>query len=184
MSKLPTKFYARPALKVARELLGKTLVRKYRGKEYRGIIFETEAYGSTNDPSSHAFRGKTERTSVMFGQPGQAYVYFIYGMYFCFNVVTEIDGKAGAVLIRGVIPFKKHSNILKNVGMFDPANYINGPGKLCNYFHISKAQNKLSLQSNKLWIENINLKPKQIKKTPRIGIKEVNPKFWRFVAIF
>ncbi len=169
MKKVPLRLYDRSPLVVAPDLIGKVLARKYRGRIIRGIICETESYLGKTDPASHAFRGQTKRNSAMFKSFGCAYVYFIYGMYFCFNVVCEKEGVAGAVLVRGVIT--KDNNI------------IDGPGKLCRFFHIEKPLNSEKLNGQKIWLEDHGLiiPKKKIKKTPRIGIKENNPKPWRFV---
>ncbi|GAH90627.1 unnamed protein product [marine sediment metagenome] len=101
---LPGEFYKRDTLEVARDLLGKALV-KFKGPEMvGGIILETEAYYGQDDPASHAYGGKTPRSEIMFGKPGIAYVYMCYGMYYLLNVVTENEGKPGAVLIRALKP--------------------------------------------------------------------------------
>src|SRR5262245_25980784 len=100
--KLPRSFYSRPALEIASDLLGKVLVRRLNGRNLSGKIVETEAYVGPHDLACHASKGHTPRTSVMFGPPGHAYVYMIYGFYFCLNVVTEPAGYPAAVLIRAV----------------------------------------------------------------------------------
>src|SRR4026208_1101404 len=105
-SKLPRSFYSRPALTVATDLLGKVLVRRREGKILAGIIVETEAYVGPHDLACHASKGHTPRTSIMFGPAGYAYVYMIYGFYFCLNVVTESKGYPAAVLIRGIEPLE------------------------------------------------------------------------------
>src|SRR5215218_2863280 len=126
---LPRAFYNRPALVVAKDLLGKVLVHSENGIRRAGIIVETEAYVGEHDLAAHSSKGRTARTEVMFGPPGHAYVYLIYGMYDCFNVVTERDGYAAAVLVRGVAP------VTGCDGKTD------GPGKLCRAMHITRALN-------------------------------------------
>ena len=115
LSLLPRKFYSRDTVTVAKELLGKKLVRKIGAQTISGIITETEAYRHSDDPASHAYRKKTERNKAMFEEVGKAYVYFTYGMYFCFNVVARNQKvEAGAVLIRAIHPEKGKEIMIKN----------------------------------------------------------------------
>lgn len=116
-SVLPLLFYARPVLHVARDLLGKFLVRRVGTKEIAGMITEVEAYAGKRDMASHARIGLTKRNTAMFGPPGHFYVYFTYGMHHCVNIVTGREGEALAVLIRGV-------------------EGITGPGRVCKMFKI------------------------------------------------
>src|SRR5262245_43950570 len=104
MPPLPRSFYERPTLDVARDLLGKTLIRRWKGRLLSGTIVETEAYVGPHDLACHASKGRTPRTSIMFGPGGFAYVYMIYGFYFCLNAVTESEGHPAAVLIRAIEP--------------------------------------------------------------------------------
>lgn len=165
---LDHEFFARPTLEVAPQVLGLSLNRRMPdGDIYSGIIVEVEAYTS-DDPACHAFKGKTPRTEVMFGEPGFAYVYLIYGMYHCLNIVTERFGVAGAILIRAVDGFN-----------------TNGPGKLCKSWQITKEFNGVTLlnSSSKLWISkplDYSYNPKLIEITDRIGIKLACDKAWRF----
>src|SRR5947209_20250658 len=119
--RLPRSFYARPTAQVARDLLGKTLVYDGPAGRRAARIVEVEAYLGSEDPASHAYRGPTLRTAPMFGPPGRSYVYFVYGMYHCVNVVAERAGVAGAVLLRGAEPVE---------GTGDDPRALAGPGKL------------------------------------------------------
>lgn len=158
---LPVAFYARPALKVARDLLGKVLVHQGGGVRRAGRIVETEAYVGEHDLACHASKGRTRRTEVLFGPPGRSYVYLIYGMYHCFNVVTDPDGFASAVLVRGVEP-------LEGIA---PEAKTNGPGKLCRAMGISLAQNRLDLTGGELFIEDgPEISPRRVARGPRIGV--------------
>lgn len=162
-------FYNRNTLEVAKDLLGCKLCRKINGKILSGIIVETEAY-TQDDPSCHAFRGKTPRSITLFKQPGLAYVYFTYGMHHCFNVVTEPEETAGAVLIRALDPIA-------------PLAGTNGPAKLCREMQITRELNEVDLtfQKSCLWVEEgVNVPKKQIYTTTRIGIKQAVDYPWRF----
>lgn len=168
MKKLDKSFFSQEVVNVAQSLLGKILV----FKEHKGIIVETEAYRGIDDPASHAYRGITPRTAPMFGPPGVSYVYFIYGMYHCLNVVTQPEGEASAVLIRGL-----HL-------ITPPRIHLNGPGKLCKFLGITKEQNNLNLVEHKdFYITDPGKAstPPLIDITPRIGISKGQDKLWRFV---
>lgn len=176
--RLSSEFFDRPTIIVAQELLGKFLIRKIGNKSIAVMITETEAYIGPNDLASHASRGKTPRTEVMFGPPGHAYVYMIYGMYHCLNIVTEQDGYPAALLIRGAI---------LESGRWKVKSRIIGPGRICKFLEIDKKLNKEDLTtSRRIWIEDrgIKIKPRQVKKTKRIGIDyagKYKDKLWRFV---
>lgn len=167
--RLSRKFFARPTLMVASELLGKFLVRKIGRKTIEVMITEIEAYCGQKDLASHASRGRTKRTEVMFGPAGHVYVYLIYGMYYCLNIITEAEGYPAAVLIRAV-----------------DACGVNGPGKLCRFLKIDKRLNGEDLiKSKKLWVENrgIKIKPGQIRRSSRVNIGYAGAykdKPWRF----
>lgn len=162
-------FYNRNTVEVAKDLLGCKLVRRIGNKILEGIIVETEAY-TQDDPACHAFKGKTPRALTLFKKPGLSYVYFIYGMYHCVNIVTEPEDTAGAVLIRALEP------------VFPLAN-TNGPGKLCREMNITKELNEVDVTSDKslLWVEKgIDIPEGNIHTTTRIGIKQACEYPWRF----
>lgn len=186
--KIKRKFFERPTLWVARNLIGKELVRVWpapgrgkRRKEIRGVIVETEAYCGAKDLACHSASGKggqarrTARTEVMFGPAGHAYVYFIYGMHWCFNIVTRKAGEPEAVLIRGVV--------------LPDGTHINGPARVAKYFHIDKSLYGEDLVTSKrLYIEanSHEVKPRGILRTPRIGVAYAGAyalKPWRFVLL-
>ena len=177
---LPFSFYSRSSTEVAPDLLGKILV--WEGRT--GMICETEAYGGTDDAASHAFKGPTARNKPMFGKPGTAYVYQIYGRYFCLNIVANKKDKRGvvrpgAVLIRGI---------------YCPPLFFNGPGKLCQHLCVSKNHNGIDLtQCPDFCVAPPLLRgfsgPSlgfglcfSITSTPRIGISKAKDKLWRFCA--
>lgn len=160
MRKLSRSFYDRETIVVAKELLGKYLIHKVRGIERVGKIVEVEAYLGPHDLAAHSARGLTERTKVMFGPPGHAYVYMIYGMYYCMNVVTEREGHASAVLLRALEPIK---NIKART---------QGPGLLCKAMHIDKRLNAHDLASDNFYIAELfeTETTFSIIKKPRIGV--------------
>lgn len=159
MRKLPRAFYDRDTIAVARDLLGKYLVHESRGVERIGRIVEVEAYLGPHDLAAHSARGLTERTEIMFGPPGHAYVYMIYGMYFCMNIVTERAGHASAVLLRAVEP-------VKNI-----AERTQGPGLLCRAMRIDKRLNGHDLTGKNFYIAApAKNEPMTIVKRPRVGV--------------
>ena len=182
--KLPRSFYSRNTLEVASDLLGKVLVRRFDGRRLAGRIVETEAYVGPHDLACHASKGHTPRTSIMFGPPGFAYVYMIYGFYFCLNVVTERKGFPAAVLIRGVEPLESVDFMrqLRNNPERD-TNVASGPGKLCMAMSIDKRLNGEDLLGQTLWIEDRKLDIGPILTSPRVGVDyagEYKDKPWRF----
>lgn len=169
MTILTCDFYNRSTLDVAKDLLGCKLCRELNGNILSGIIVETEAY-TQDDPACHAFKGKTPRAITLFKKAGLSYVYFIYGMYHCFNVTTEPEGIAGAVLIRALEPIY-------------PLLNTNGPGKLCRELKITKENNEVDIISKDsgLWIEQgISIPKTKIHTTTRVGIKHASEYPWRF----
>ena len=175
--KLPQTFYQQPTLKLSRALLGKFLVRSTGRTRIVGQIIETEAYVGPHDLASHASRGRTKRTELMFGPGGFWYIYLIYGMYWCLNIVTGKKDYPAAILIRAVKPI---SGLL-------PKIQIDGPGKLCRAFKINGRLNGTPAfgRTAKIWLEDrgFKIKPRQIKKSPRIGVDYAGAykdKLWRF----
>src|SRR5207249_6616743 len=149
---------------VARDLLGKVLTLETSGSTKAARIVEVEAYLGARDPASHAYRGPTPRTAPMFGPPGRSYVYFVYGMYHCLNVVTERDGVAGAVLLRGAEPI---------AGVGDDPRGLAGPGKLARAFGLTTAHTDLDLTSSPLSIRDGPALPaSRVARATRIGLAE------------
>ena len=171
--RLSRSFFARPTLLVARELLGTVLL--YDGPEGRRAarLVEVEAYHGSRDPASHAFRGPTPRTKVMFGRPGHAYVYLSHGVWYCMNVVAHGSGDVGAVLLRGAEPLEG----------FAAGARLSGPGLLGRGFALSTAQSGFDLTGSALQLRDAPVVlPREIARGPRIGIAEsaTSAKPWRF----
>jgi len=179
---LPRTFYSRDTITVAKSLLGKKIVRKIDKHEMSGIIIETEAYRHKDDPASHAFRKITERNKVMFEEVGKAYVYFTYGMHYCFNVVARNSKfEAGAVLIRAITPEKGIEIMEKNRGTKDRKKLTDGPAKLTQALGITKEHYGIDLTTDsKLFIIEGVKRPRKIIASPRIGIKNATDKLWNF----
>lgn len=181
MTILPREFYSKDTVSVAKSLLGKKIIRKIGKHEISGIIIETEAYKHKDDPASHAFSKVTERNKIMFGQIGSAYVYFTYGMYFCFNVVARTPKyEAGAVLIRAIKPEKGVEIMQKNRIKKDLKNLTNGPAKLTQALQITKKHYGMDMtKKSELYITE-GIKPNQVTASPRIGITKAVDKLWNF----
>lgn len=188
---LPRAFYDRDTRTVARELIGKRLVHLVDGVPLSGIITETEAYIGRMDKACHAYGyKKTSRTATLFARPGTAYVYLIYGMYYCLNVVTEPEGEPCAVLIRGVRA-EGHADDISRLRFrcsvaeqtaYQRKNFLNGPGKICKGFSIDKRCNEMDMTASDLFIADGAALP-NIKTGPRIGIdyaEEAAAFPWRF----
>ncbi len=192
MKKLSRDFYNRDTLLVAKELLGKILIHEIRGKKIAGRIVEVEAYMGTLDKAAHSYGGKvTPRTEPMYGKPGFAYVYFIYGMYYCFNIVTQEEGRAEAVLVRALEPvegledmfYNRYKKPYEALTKYQIKNLVNGPGKLCNAMAIDKTSNKEDLCGDKLYLEEGTKDKFIIKTAKRVGIdyaEEAKDYLWRF----
>lgn len=183
---LPRAFYEQPTLTVARALIGKTLARQTPDGLVTGAIVETEGYIAAIDPAAHAYRGKTQRNSTMFGPPGHAYVYFTYGMHYCMNVVTEREGEAAAVLIRAVEPREGIALMRARRGAaIADRDLARGPGRLCAAFDLTTADDGTDLLGADLWIaETPDLAaPLPIAATPRIGISRAVDLPWRYVVV-
>ncbi len=180
MKKLPREFYERPTLQVAQETLGQHLVYRHPHGKISARIVEVEAYIGTNDPACHASRGKTPRNSVMFGPGGYSYIYFIYGMYHCFNFVTEPKSSPAAVLIRAAEPDEG----LEIMRQFSPntnlAALLSGPGKLCRALGLTRDQSGLDLTKDTLYLERRQNQSIKIGRTTRVGINVGTDKLWRF----
>lgn len=188
LRKLPRSFYLRPTLTVARELIGKFLVRRHGGKVVAGMIVEVEAYLGRRDPASHAYRGKTHRNEVMFRTGGHLYVYFTYGMHYCANVVTEREGMGHAVLLRAVEPVAGLPTMAarRSVSLALPRGVTllcSGPARLCQAFGIGKRENGTDLCGRSMWIARATGKiPPTVRRTTRVGISAGREQRWRFYA--
>lgn len=182
---LESKIFRQPTEEVARDLLGKYLCRESQEGLVYGRIVETEAYLSEDDPACHSSHGMTMRNASMFGSAGNAYIYFIYGKYYCFNVVTGAEGTGEAVLIRAVEPVVG-LDLMKQRRGFDRGRYqlASGPGKLCQAFAIDKALDGHDLQKKPLYLaadKTVNSRM-QIMSTPRIGITSAQDRLLRFIV--
>ncbi len=186
MMVLQRSFYSRNSATVAHELLGKKICRVEKETSLGGIISETEAYFDQRDSASHAAMGQTPRNAVMFGPAGHAYVYFVYGLHNMFNIVTETEGKAGAVLIRAIFPINGRDEMIRaRLGHKD--HIADGPARLCQALRIDRSLNRVDLTGGQhLWLETaLNISPDKISSGPRIGInyadikdREAPLRFW------
>jgi DNA-3-methyladenine glycosylase len=181
-------FFNRDPRRVARELLGKVLVREglYR---LVGRIVEVEAYLGEEDLAAHSAAGNTPRNAVLFGPPGHAYIYFIYGSHYCLNVSCEPEGRAGGVLFRALEPIAglKQMAEARGIDIHGPKDLVkltSGPGRLCEAFAITRARDNggdLTSPNNRLWIGNDGFRRRGILVTPRIGITKAADKPLRYV---
>lgn len=192
MKKLDREFYNRDSLIVAKELLGKILVHEVDGHKISAKIVEVEAYMGVEDKAAHSYGGRrTPRVEVMYGKPGFSYVFIIYGMYYCFNIVTREEGVPQAVLVRALEPIEGFDLMAQNrfKKSYDQLNksqilgLTNGPGKLCNALLINKSLNGEDLCGNKLYILDEKEENCNIVCSKRIGIdyaEEAKDYLWRF----
>jgi DNA-3-methyladenine glycosylase len=185
---VPRGFYLDPPDVVARKLLGKLLVRP--GESLVGRIVEVEAYFGEADPASHSFPGKTARNAVLFGPPGHAYIYFIYGMYFCLNVSCEPEGRAGGVLFRALEPICGVEAMAVGRGKVPPiraskiATLTSGPGRLCQAFGITRERDNgadFTSRKSDLQIQDDGFVAQKVLVTPRIGITKDAQRAARFL---
>ncbi len=182
---LPAHFYNRDAALVARELLGAELRFSSAHGVISGVIVETEAYLGPHDPACHATAGRTARTWHLFGPPGTAYVYFVYGMHWCVNAVTREDGFGSAVLIRAVQPLRGIETMReRRPKARRDADLCNGPAKLCAAYGISRAQDGVSLVNSALRIvERESVPDEHVIVGPRVGISKAVDWPLRFRAV-
>ena len=181
-------FFARGPRQVARELLGKVLVRQENSAILTARIVEVEAYLGEKDPAAHAAAGNTARNSVLFGPPGYAYIYFIYGNHYCLNVSCELDGKAGSVLFRALEPLSgiekmAYARGVEIHGPKDLPKLTSGPGRLCEAFGITRDRDNgrdLTSEAGSLWIGEDGYRARGIVTSPRIGITKAADKPLRY----
>ena len=185
---LPRSFYLHPPDEVSRNLLGKLITRNLNGERLTGRIVELEAYFGLDDPASHAFPGKTERNAVLFGPPGVAYVYFIYGMYYCLNISCEPEGQAGGILIRALEPIEgleTMARLRKLPADAKPQLLTAGPGRLCQALGITRATHNgidVTRAASELQVRDDGYRPAAIDATPRIGISKAVDRPHRFLV--
>lgn len=190
---LPRSFFNRDARKVARDLLGKIVMRREKGVILAGRIVESEAYLGTEDPAAHAAAGRTPRTEVLFGPPGHAYVYFIYGNHYCLNFSCEPEGKAGCVLIRALEPLMGIEHMVRLRGLTfkslpatakDLRLLTSGPGRLCQAMAITRARDngKDVCAAGDLAVVDDGSKKPRVLITPRIGIRKAADERLRYLV--
>lgn len=192
MRKLSREFYNRDSILVAQELLGKVLVHQVGGQRLAARIVETEAYMGVTDKAAHSYGGRrTARVEVMYGKPGLTYVFFIYGMYHCFNVVTREEGNPQAVLVRALEPVEGIEQMAQNrfakpyeqLSKAQLKGLTNGPGKLCRALTIDKSCNGEDLCGSTLYLEEDSPNPFEMVVSKRVGIdyaEEAKDYLWRF----
>ena len=182
-------FYAREPRRVARSLLGKILVRRAGDVTLTARIVEVEAYLGADDPAAHSAAGRTARNAVLFGPPGYAYIYFIYGNHYCLNVSCEPEGQAGGVLFRALEPLTGIDQMAAGRGIAvhsekDWPKLTSGPGRLCEAFGITRARDNgcdLVSSESELWIGDDGYRARKIRVTPRIGITKAASRPLRYI---
>jgi DNA-3-methyladenine glycosylase len=179
---LPRDFYDRSSTTVARAVLGRLLVRDTPQGRVSGVIVEVEAYRGKSDAASHAYRGRTARNAVMFGPPGHAYVYFIYGVHHCLNLVTEREGTSSAVLVRALEPVEGVELMLERRGAVPRAALARGPGNVARALGLTREHDGLDLTRGPLWLSDRPARTGgyRIATGPRIGIRVAVDLPWRF----
>jgi DNA-3-methyladenine glycosylase len=178
---LSREFYARETVLVAKDLLGKQLVRVMGRVRMTGRVVEVEAYRGSDDPASHAFRGFTPRNAPMFGEPGHAYIYFTYGNHYCLNITTQERGTPGAVLIRAIEPLQGTSVMRRLRPNVPELALTNGPGKLTKALGIDKSLNEVDMtKPGPLFVMNAEEAHFKIARSARVGIRAGRELLWRF----
>ncbi len=179
--KINNSFFPCTTKELAKKLLGKVIVRELNGEFLIGRIVEAEAYLDKNDFASHSAVGLTKRNEVMFGEAGLIYIYFTYGMHYCFNIVSGEKGKGSAVLIRAVEPLEGIEVMFENRKIKNFGDLTNGPSKFCQAFKIEKSMNGIDLKkSEKIFIADSNDYKFEIGVSRRIGIVKSSEKMLRF----
>jgi DNA-3-methyladenine glycosylase len=179
--RLDRAFYSQPTLRVAKSLLGKHLVHDSEAGRLSGWIVEVEAYLWRNDPACHAARGMTNKNRSMFAQPGTLYVYCIHSCW-CMNVVSEVEGRGAAVLIRAIEPIEGIESMIRHRGVADRIELTNGPGKLCQALGLHRPHDGIDLvEDDSLWIEAPSASPRfRMARSTRIGIRQGTELLYRY----
>jgi len=189
---LPSQFFNRDPITVGRELLGKLLIRREGRALVAGRVVEDEAYLGANDPAAHAYAGLTPRNAVLFGPPGHAYIYFIYGNHYCLNVSCMPAGESGSVLLRALEPLLGLDAMARARGLELPKTpttaqlrlLSSGPGRMAEALGITRARDNakdLTSRNSGLWFADDGYRPQRIAVTPRIGIRKAAERPLRFV---
>ena len=169
-------------LEIAEAVLGWTLLSTVNGKRTAVTVTETEAYAGSDDPASHAFRGRTLRNGSMFGPAGTLYVYRSYGIHWCMNVVVGAEGVASAVLLRGGVPTQGVATMIERRNR--ETNLVDGPGKLCQALGVNGSHDGVDLRKGPVrLLPDPGLEGRTVERTPRIGISRATERLWRFVAV-
>jgi len=177
-------FYSRGTVQVAGNLLGKRLVRMMAKTRMAGRIVEVEAYRGSDDPASHAYRGRTPRNTPMFGEPGHAYIYFTYGNHYCLNITTQRSRIAGAVLIRALQPLEGIPTMKHFRPLVPESELTNGPGKLTKALGIDKSLNDVDMTKHgPLFVEDTDDNDFEVARSSRVGIRDGLDRMWRFYVV-